>query len=129
MGARGADGDGVLAAERDDELAGVDQLADDLLDALDHRLRAAAVRGDLRRGVDAGEVRLAADADVVQLHVGGRVDDGARALAGADPAGRRGVVWHGQDDDAGALVVGVLWREPGEIAVGEAVVRHEGNEK
>ena len=119
VGARGADGDRVLAAEGDDELAVVHQLADDLLDALDHGLGVAGVDGDFGQRVDPGQVRLAADADVVQLHVAGAVDDGGRALAGADPAGGGGVVRHGEDDDARAVVVAVLRREPGEVLVGE----------
>ena len=114
----------MLAAEGDDELPVVDEPADDLLDAFGHRFGAAAVRGDLGERVDAGEVRLAADADVVQLHVAGGVDDRRRTLARADPAGGGRVVRDGQDDDAGALVVCVLGREPGEIAVDEAVVSH-----
>ena len=115
----------MLAAERDDELPVVDKLADDLFDAIDHRLRAAAVHGDLRQGVDADEVRLAINADVVQLHVAGGVDDRRGPFAGAYPAGGRGIVRHGEDDDAGAAVVALLRCQSREVRWGkEALVSH-----
>ena len=115
---RRADGDRVLAAQRHDELAGVDLLADHRLDAVDHRRGVAGVHRELRQRVDAQAVRLHVDPDVVQLHVPGRLDDRPRPLAGADPAGRRAVVRHRHHHHARPLVRRVLGSSQAKLRAG-----------
>src|SRR6185437_3577464 len=117
------DRDAVLTAQRDDQLAIVDQLARDLFDPRDHRLRAAGMYGKLGQRVDTMLVWLAFEREIEQLHIGGGVNDRGWSLTRARPRRRGRVVRYRQYGNPRSGIAAVFGVEPAEVALRkEAVV-------
>ena len=98
QGAYGAYGHGVVAAQHSHQSAVGRGCAHRLLDAADHRLRAADVRLQLGRGVDANWRKVAVELDVVVLELSRSVDYRGGAVTRSRPVGGRAVVGDGEED-------------------------------
>ncbi len=83
MSPESPDGDGMLTTEGNEHLAVIEELAGNIVYAVDHRLGRLVGHKDGGRCVDAVQVGLKAQTDVVELHVLRVGDDRLRPVAWA----------------------------------------------